>query len=177
MKTQPNTGRRFGAFAIDYIIWSVPTIVFIDVYGVENEGGTKEVSGAMALIPLLFWLLWFVITESAFSRTFGKWVVGLRVRTVGGNDISFVQAFKRRLADIPEFFFFGILGFFLIKYTSRNQRLGDIWAKTIVVRDKVYECSNCREMVLLNSSEINTGQFDCPACGKRVRTNVVVSIA
>jgi len=38
------------------------------------------------------------------------------------------------LLDPIDMFFFGLIGIVTIKNTDKNQRLGDIWGNTIVVK-------------------------------------------
>lgn len=40
------------------------------------------------------------------------------------------------MLDPLDMFPFGIIGYITMKNTSKTQRLGDIWAKTIVVKSK-----------------------------------------
>lgn len=46
---------------------------------------------------------------------------------------TFEQSFKRHLLDPINMFFFGLNGILTIKNSEKNQRLGDMWAKTIVM--------------------------------------------
>ncbi len=47
---------------------------------------------------------------------------------------TFGQSFKRHLLDPIDMFFFGLIGILTIKNSVKNQRLGDMWAKTIVMK-------------------------------------------
>lgn len=65
--------------------------------------------------------------------TFGKWAVGLKVTGMKGGSVTFGQAFVRRLLDpIDLGTCFGVVAFIVAKTSPRNQRLGDLIAKTVV---------------------------------------------
>jgi uncharacterized RDD family membrane protein YckC len=74
----------------------------------------------------------------ASGRTPGKRWTGLRVVKVGGAPVSFMTSAIRnllRLVDmLPTFYLIGIVS---ILATPKNQRLGDMAAGTIVVREKM----------------------------------------
>jgi hypothetical protein len=85
-------------------------------------------------------LEWFYgcVFEGLWSgRTPGKWLVGLRVIKDGGYPISFFDALLRNLlraADgLPVFYGAGLI---TMLATRRMQRLGDLLAGTIVVREQ-----------------------------------------
>lgn len=59
--------------------------------------------------------------------------MNLEVRSIKNSKLTFSQSLKRHLLSIFDLWPFGILGYLLIKNTKYNQRLGDLWAKTIVI--------------------------------------------
>ena len=65
-------------------------------------------------------------------------MVGLRAIPLDGTirKLTFLESFKRHLLDPIDFCFFGIVAIITIKNTVKNQRVGDLWAKTIVVSSK-----------------------------------------
>lgn len=74
--------------------------------------------------------------ELKFGGTLGNLVFDLQVVSIRDNSTSSLtvgQSFKRHLVDLLDIWFFGLLGILLIKNTKYNQRLGDLWAKTIVI--------------------------------------------
>ena len=69
------------------------------------------------------------------GQTLGKMMVGLRVRRLDGNEIGFTEAATRWLMRIVDVFAtVGSLAALLISSTERSQRLGDILAGTMVIR-------------------------------------------
>ena len=104
-------------------------------------GGQTRAGSASALFTIVFFLVFFgydVLFEvRSRGRTLGKRWTGLRVVRTGGQPVTFVPSCVRnvmRLVDIlPAFYGIGMLSIFV---TGRNQRLGDLAAGTLVVRER-----------------------------------------
>ncbi len=145
LKTEPNIGNRILAGLVDYIIIYVFFFIYIYTFGEPNEEGGYGVSGIPALVPILFWGIMTVGFEQWFGATLGNLLVGLKPisikkssdnSTFSGTDEepTFGQSLKRHLLDPIDMFFFGLIGIITIKNTDKNQRLGDIWGNTIVIK-------------------------------------------
>ena len=129
--------RRVGATIIDYTFLFAFFIWFVYSYGEPDGEGGYVVSGTAALIPVAVWFVYCILAEGIFGFTLGHYAVGLKVRSADGNAISFVQVVKRRICDAVEISWcFGLIAYILARNTQFHQRLGDIWAKTIVVELK-----------------------------------------
>ena len=100
-----------------------------------------KISILTALVPVLFWFAFTVLLELLFDATLGNSIMGLKPKSLIKNngELSFSQSLKRHLLDPIDMFPFGLIGIMTIKNTDRNQRLGDIWAKTIVIDNKDYQ--------------------------------------
>ncbi len=83
--------------------------------------------------------------EQWFGATLGNLFVGLKPVSIRkpadsstfsetDEKLTFEQSLKRHLLDPIDMFFFGLIGIITIKNTDKNQRLGDIWGNTIVVK-------------------------------------------
>lgn len=147
--TLAGLGSRFVATLIDQAIqWAVLLAVFVVLAftagAVSDEEGDVG-NGTLLLLGALFVLVIFVVqvfyhvafeTVSA-GRTPGKRWTGLRVVTVGGAPVTFTASAIRnllRLVDaLPGAYLVGMVA---ILANSRNQRLGDMAAGTIVVREQ-----------------------------------------
>jgi uncharacterized RDD family membrane protein YckC len=130
---------RFPSGAIDYIIICAFSFGYIMLVGKSNSEGGKTVTGIPALVPILFWFCWLVLAEVFFGTTLGHYINGLKIISMEGGKPSFSQSLRRRLCDVIEISWcFGLIAFLIIKNTQLHQRLGDIWAKTLVV-DKNFE--------------------------------------
>jgi uncharacterized RDD family membrane protein YckC len=90
----------------------------------------------MNALPLVgIWFGYFILLEGLTGRTLGKKIMGIKVVSMEGNTSSIGRAFVRRLGDFPDIYWcFGILGFIILKNSKFNQRLGDKWAGTTVVK-------------------------------------------
>jgi len=149
-KTKPNIGDRILAGIVDYIIIYGFTFFLIFTFGEPNDEGGYSLNGLPGLIPILFWGIMTVGLEQWFGATLGNSLVGLKpvsIRkstdnsTFSGTDkkLTFGQSFKRHLLDPIDMFFFGLIGIITIKNTDKNQRLGDIWGNTIVVKTSEFK--------------------------------------
>ena len=137
--TKPNIFRRFVAGFIDYFIVYSFLFTFIYTFGTPNEDGEYSVTGLLSTIPIIFWFLTIVLTETFYGATIGNSILGLKPisLTKTNGKISFSQSIKRHLFDsIEMFMLFGLITIIIIKNSDKNQRLGDIWAKTIVINVK-----------------------------------------
>lgn len=133
-RTKPNLLKRFIAGLIDYLLVYGFFFAFVYAFGEPNNEGGYSVTGILSLIPFVFWFLIIVFTEVFFGATLGNALVGLKPQslTKSNGELSLSQSIKRHLFDPIDMFPFGLIAIITIKNTDRNQRLGDIWAKTIV---------------------------------------------
>ena len=94
--------------------------------------------GIFVLIVFLLQWGYFALFEAfANGRTPGKRVAKVRVIHQSGRGINFVESLARNLVcfidALPSFYAVGVVTIFL---SRRNQRLGDLVAGTLVVRDR-----------------------------------------
>lgn len=136
LKTEPNIGMRILAGFVDYSFIYTFLFVFLFVQGEPDAEGVLSVTGLPALIPMIFWLIMTIGLECGLGGTIGNSLAGLKAIPLNGTNrkLTFGESFKRHLLDPIDMFFFGLIGIVTIKNTDRNQRLGDIWANTIVVK-------------------------------------------
>jgi len=141
IKTEPNIGLRIIAGLIDYVIIYGFTFAIIFILGEPNNNGGYSLTGAPTLIPILFWLFLTVILECGLGGTIGNSIVRLKAIPLNGRNrkLTFGESLKRHLLDPIDMFFFGLVGIVTIKNSERHQRVGDIWAKTMVVKMKNLE--------------------------------------
>ena len=137
-------GSRFAAYVIDFAFQLVAVYLFVrllDYLIGSNPGETSSLlaDGALALFILLDFMGYFVIAEMLFhGRSPGKRLAGLRVVLVGGQPVGFLGSLLRNVLRIVDFLpIINLIGSVLILSTSRNQRLGDLAAGTIVIRERV----------------------------------------
>lgn len=134
--TKANFPKRIVATLIDYTIFIVLFFLYVSYMGDDNGKGGKTVTGFFALIIPIFWFAYFVLIEALYGATLAHQILGLKVLTLKRNEIELKHAFKRRLLDIIDIYFYGIPALIAIKNSSKHQRIGDMWAGTIVVDTK-----------------------------------------
>jgi uncharacterized RDD family membrane protein YckC len=127
---------RFFATFIDYALFFLLFFIFGYLFGEPNNNGVYSLSGLLALVPFIFWFIYFIVMESVFSATLGHILFNLKVVGDDNGRISFIEVFIRHIIDPMDFCFFGIPAIICITHTPLNQRLGDLVAKTIVIIDK-----------------------------------------
>ena len=138
IQTKPEIGSRIFAGIIDYSIILILTFILIATMGTANSEGEIVLDGLPMLIPVLFWFFITIGLEQLLGRTIGNYAVDLKVIPIdsGQDKISFGQSIKRHLLDVLDMSFFGVVGILCIKSSERNQRLGDMWAETVVIKQK-----------------------------------------
>jgi uncharacterized RDD family membrane protein YckC len=109
---------------------------------VATGSGTIEDSGVIILFVIALFLLLFgypAILEALWNgQTVGKRAIGLRVVTVEGAPVRFRHSAIRSLLGVVDFFAppVGVAATVSVLLTRRNQRLGDVFAGTIVLRER-----------------------------------------
>ena len=132
-KFKTNLKKRIFATILDYGLYLLAFYVYLMFFGHENDEGGQTVSGLLALPIFIAWFVYFVVIEAFYGATLGHQGFNLKVLTLKRKDIEFTQALKRHLLDPIDIFFYGIPAIIAIKNSDRHQRIGDMWAKTIVV--------------------------------------------
>jgi uncharacterized RDD family membrane protein YckC len=125
---------RIVAFVIDYFIYFIIVMLFALLFGEEqNEVNGYSVTGFPAFILFLIGLFLWPFSEAYYGQTMGKSLMNLKVVSEDYKQIRTRQAFLR--------FFFGIfdlmilcIGLIVASSNKNNQRIGDIIAKTLVVK-------------------------------------------
>ncbi|MEY2397578.1 MAG: hypothetical protein QOJ00_752 [Actinomycetota bacterium] len=134
--TLAGIGSRFTAAAIDGLIQTL--IVLAIFLGVAISGGSGVAFAVGTILAFATYFVYDIAFETrASGRTPGKRWTGLRVVKVDGRPVDFRASAVRNLLRVvdsfPGFYLVAIIAVFLSK---RNQRLGDLAARTLVVRDK-----------------------------------------
>ena len=131
-------GSRTLAFLIDWLLLVAVTVISVLIFASTSPAtGTFAVVLVMIVLFVLWWF-YFVLFEMAWDgQTPGKRLLGLRVRKVGGYPIGWPEAlirnFLRVLIDL--FLFWIPIGLPVMIGTRRSQRIGDLAAGTVVVRE------------------------------------------
>jgi uncharacterized RDD family membrane protein YckC len=148
------TGKKFlpraGAYLIDVLASLGLAVVSINVAAlilrfmfewINNVAGYRfyfeEVNRDCFLIFVGFIvdILYFSSFEWLYGRTLGKIILGMRVISINGKNITFKQAVTRSASRIIDSFFFGLVALASMK-PPLFQRVGDQFAGTMVVSIK-----------------------------------------
>jgi uncharacterized RDD family membrane protein YckC len=125
--------KRVVASAIDYLLVFLFTLLLPLAIGHKTNDGYK-IHGILSFLPVVFWIVYFIIIEKIFLGTFGKILLGIKVESLEGAKLKFVQVLKRRLADFIEIIWcFGLVAYVKASNNADNKRIGDLWANTRVV--------------------------------------------
>jgi uncharacterized RDD family membrane protein YckC len=143
--------RRALSQIIDFFVLGGPAIagVFLlfPMFDIERmfKSGPLFLSGAGLVFGEVFWgifcLFAYSFLEGRWGATPGKWVVGIRVLGTDLLPCGFGRALVRNLLKFIDGFFNFMVGILLAALSENWQRVGDMAARTVVVRGK-------REMVL-----------------------------
>ncbi len=129
-------GSRFTAELIDVLLRLVVLVAMSGVLIALGGGVGAEI--ALIIASFLAWFAYDVVFEVwGAGRTPAKRWSGLRVVMAGGQPVGLGSSAVRTLLRlIDQWLTLGIVGMVCIQATSRNQRLGDLAAGTIVVRER-----------------------------------------
>lgn len=103
-----------------------------------GEAGAGLAQIALMILLSLGPFLYFILFEWLWNgQTLGKKALGIRVRMADGTPITFAAALGRnliRVADLlPGSYFVGLIAMFT---TPKSQRIGDVFAGTIVLLER-----------------------------------------
>jgi uncharacterized RDD family membrane protein YckC len=136
------TGTRIVAALIDIAVIAAVFVMMALAWGDVGKSGNDGSSsfhvyltGGPFLLFLVATFAYFVLFEGLLGATLGKIAAGLRVVDVDGSGCSWPAAFIRnvlRFIDaLPVFYLVGLIA---VAVNEKKQRLGDLAAKTLVVR-------------------------------------------
>ncbi len=138
-------GSRFIALLVDYLLWGAGMFVLLLVVFLLlpalHTFSRLSAQWAEAIVIFFFFLLnwgYFTLFEAFWNgRTPGKRVAKIRVIQRSGRSIGLVESMARNLVryvdQLPFFYAVGVITMFV---TRQHQRLGDLAAGTLVVRDR-----------------------------------------
>ena len=89
---------------------------------------------------VVIYLGYYIALEALWSRTLGKYFQGLIVRKLDGELCGWKAAVIRgisRIVEVNPLLFGGIPAALIIISSERKQRIGDMFAGTVVVSDKL----------------------------------------
>lgn len=137
----PSRALSFAVDALIMVALLVGVLLVIELAGSEVDDALAAAAGLATTVGVFvgYPLLWETLTR---GRSPGKYAMGLRVVRTDGGPIVFRHALARALAGfIVDFgllsFFTGVIGIVVSASTARSQRIGDLLAGTVVVRERL----------------------------------------
>lgn len=127
-------GAAFVLFLI--LIWASVVTNVSDAFNSRVMGNVFV--AILSLVLAFLSLGYFVLMEALWNgQTLGKRVAGVRVLKANGLPVGFSQVLIRNLMRIVDALpIFYVVGSIAVLFTGRHQRLGDMVAGTVVVRDR-----------------------------------------
>ncbi len=115
-------------------------LAIVVALGLSAAGGVSvQVHQAIVAILVFFVIFLYPLLSEMLSRgrTLGKAAMGLRVVTVEGAPIRFRHAALRSMGGLVDKWVppGGLVGIFFVLATPTRQRIGDLLAGTVVIRD------------------------------------------
>lgn len=148
--TASGVGERMLAFVIDMCIKiGYLTILNMTVGAFQDMDQWSQIGiNTLLSLPVVFYTL--ILEALLEGQTIGKKLMKIKVVKIDGYQASLADYVVRWFFRIVDIYIFG-LGFFVIIFSGKSQRLGDMAAGTavIVLRDKV----NISHTILENLSE------------------------
>ena len=131
-------GRRIGAALIDLLLMIVLFVALAFAIGdtETSEGNfTIELTGGPFVLYLLLNFGYYIALEATSGQTLGKRLVGIRVTKVDGSPPGWGGSAVRNVLRIVDGLCLYIVGLVTMIATDKKQRVGDLAASTVVVRD------------------------------------------
>jgi uncharacterized RDD family membrane protein YckC len=136
-------GRRVVQYIVDAFLVGVLTGLCYLIYRAAptNADGTLQgfwgfllaLVGGLATIAVWVWY-WVLRPFSRAGQTFGMQLLGLRIIDAGGGRAGRGQLLVRALLLFVDTLVFGLVGLITMSATRNHQRVGDLVARTFVVR-------------------------------------------
>ncbi len=146
--TQASILRRAVARGIDLFITVFPSVFWFSVavdsrVQIEQKSASMGITNPVLIVGLSIMAMWIAgililsFTEGIWGITPGKWLCGIRTLRTTLRPCGFLRAFARELLVYVDsvFLMTWLPGVLLIAFTPHWQRLGDLTADTVVVRD------------------------------------------
>lgn len=150
--TLAGLGSRLGAAIIDLLIQLAVLLVVLLAFGLVGSNVSEDLGvfllGLGALAVALVIVGYYILFEGLNGgRTPGKRAFGLRVAPLDGGSLGMTAVTIRTLMRLIDFLpVIYAVGAISIAVSGRNQRLGDLAANTVVVRDRRQDIASIPEL-------------------------------
>ncbi len=141
MDIVPASSVRYAGFWLRVVAAIIDAILLGMVFGFILSSTVQmdptQMSYATQWLPMVAaWLYSALMESSSYQATLGKMALGLKVTTIDGKRLSFLNATGRHFAKILS----GLLlciGHLMVAFTAKKQGLHDMLAGTLVVKKAI----------------------------------------
>jgi uncharacterized RDD family membrane protein YckC len=142
MANEATFGQRLVAIIIDHIILFIIAMVIAIPIGIQASFFSFGIPNpafwtSMAIysaVNFIIWIVYFTYLEGKSGETIGKRAMGIKVVSEKGK-MDYGKSFIRNILRIIDFLpVVYILGFIVAVASKNNQRIGDLAARTMVVK-------------------------------------------
>ncbi len=151
----PRAAARVIDWIVHYIVSICAGIIFGFLLGIIGSMLGKSIPMMVAKIrhlgftsfglALLGSVAYHSVCESVHGSTLGKLILSMVVVQEDGSPCKFDSALRRSFAYFVDALFFGLVGYFAMQKTPKQQRYGDQWAHTIVCKRSQVPPGNLRD--------------------------------
>ena len=125
--------KRAIAVIIDSVLLGIVGYLIATMTGSTTAEGF-QLTGAPAMLLFLIGFAYYIVLEKTQGGTLGKKAMGLKVVKEDGSPIDWSAAIIRNLLRIIDGIVLYLIGAIAVWVSSKRQRLGDMAAKTLVVK-------------------------------------------
>jgi uncharacterized RDD family membrane protein YckC len=129
-------GSRSIALMLDVLIQAAVLVPVLIGFLADGLGGTAETVALSLLVFTILWLYFPLFEWLRAGQTPGKRAQGIRVVRTSGEPAGFAPVMVRNLVRIIEVYALPFIALASMFFTARVQRLGDLAAGTMVIRDR-----------------------------------------
>ena len=168
-----SVGQRLAAAMLDYMMFAVYFLIFGMVMGFS--GWFRQDLGSFLFFQLLLMKLPFIFYNPIVEyltqgQSLGKYILGIRVVTINGERPGLREVFTRWIfkgdflwisADffVLAWFGIGIMGIVYAGTSRLHQRLGDVMANTIVIRNKSSINYSLKDVLAIKNQDNYTPKY------------------
>lgn len=130
-------GARIGAQLVDTVIAIVIIYLSIVIFGGLGGAEGAILGGLLGMfVGFIAVLFYFFVLEGVWDgQTVGKRLLGIKVVKEDGSECDIGTSFVRNLLRIIDGLFYYLVGFLAMAFTDNRQRIGDLLAGSVVVRE------------------------------------------
>lgn len=140
---------------VTLLIYLIIMKLFLGFNVFHNDMNTGKIVLNVFLVRLPWFFYSPVIEYLTNGRSLGKYIMGIRVVKANGENAGLREYFTRWVFRVLDIWIggLGFLAVLLAGTTEKRQRLGDIMANTVVIRNKDTQIYTLRDVLNIKSQE------------------------